>query len=179
MRCGELSGVVWGDLDLKAGTLQVSLSLGLDHGVVFVKEPKSAAGRRLVGIDTKTVDLLRSHRSRLIGDRLAAGADYELEPLGFDLVFRNGPSGGLIRPDIVSRTFTKEWSHAGLRRGVTLHSLRHSMASLLVGEGFSFVEVAARMGHSVEVLQRTYARDLDPVAREKRVVKVITARFVS
>jgi hypothetical protein len=50
---------------------------------------------------------------------------------------------------------------------VTLHSLRHSMASLLVAEGFAMTEVAGRMGHSVEMLQRTYARDLDPVAREK------------
>jgi integrase len=96
-----------------------------------------------------------------------------------DLVFRAGPDGSLIRPDYISGYFTKEWAHAGLQAGVTLHSLRHSVASMLVAEGLSLVEVAAHMGHSVEVLQRVYARDLDPEAREKKVVDVIAARLGS
>lgn len=51
------------------------------------------------------------------------------------------------------------------------------MASMLVAEGFPLTKVAARMGHTVEVLQRTYARDLDPKNREQRMVEAISARF--
>lgn len=51
------------------------------------------------------------------------------------------------------------------------------MASMLVAAGFPLTEVAGRMGHSVEVLQRTYARDLDPRSREERMVEAIAGRF--
>ena len=70
-----------------------------------------------------------------------------------------------------------EWKHAGLDPGVTLHSLRHTMASLLVAEGYTIVEVAAHMGHTPEVLQRVYARDLDPEVRERKVVETVSAHF--
>jgi len=39
------------------------------------------------------------------------------------------------------------------------------------------VEVAAHMGHTPEVLQRVYARDLDPEVREARVAETIAAHF--
>jgi len=135
MRRGELAGVTWSDVDLDSGSLQVERSLGIDGGVVFAKTPKSAAGRRLIGLDADTVAALRSHRTRLAADRLAAGEKYEVEPLGLDLIFRAVPSGSLLRPDYVSRYFVGEWKHAGLEPGVTLHSLRHTMASILVAEG--------------------------------------------
>lgn len=177
MRRGELVGLAWPDVDLDGGTAEVVRSLGVDGGEVFVKAPKSEAGRRLVGLDQETVGILKAHRVRLAGDRLAAGGAYNEEPLGLDLVFRAGPDGNLVRPDLASRSFIKEWTHAGLRQGVTLHSLRHSMASMLVAEGFPSTEVAGRLGHSVEVLQRVYARDLDPVNREERMVEAIAGRF--
>lgn len=177
MRCGELVGLAWSDVDLDGGIVEVVRSLGVDHGEVFAKEPKSAVGRRLVGLDSKTIHILRSYRARLAGDRLVSGRAYVDEPLGLELVFRVGADGALIRPDLISRTFTREWAHAGLRKGVTLHSLRHTMASLLVAEGFPLTEVAGRLGHSVEVLVRTYARDLDPKDRERRMVEAVSARF--
>ena len=179
MRRGELAGVAWPDVDLDCGTIHLERSLGVDGGEVFSKAPKSVAGERAIGLDPETTAVLRSHRTRLVADRLAGGDSYDVEPLGLDLVFRARPDGGLVRPDYISGYFTKEWAHAGLQAGVTLHSLRHSVASMLVGAGLSLVEVAAHMGHSVEVLQRVYARDLDPEAREKRVVDVITARLGS
>ena len=177
MRRGELAGVTWSDVDLDGGSLQVERSLGVDGGVVFAKAPKSAAGRRLVGLDAGTVTVLRSHRTRLAADRLSTGEDYEVDPLGLDLVFRAGPDGSLLRPDYLSRYFVGEWKHAGLEPGVTLHSLRHTLASLLVAEGYTIVEVAAHMGHTPEVLQRVYARDLDPEAREAKVAETVSAHF--
>ncbi len=177
MRRGELAGVAWPDVTLDGGSLQVERSLGVDAGVVFAKTPKSAAGRRLIGLDADTVAVLRSHRTRLAADRLSTGEDYEVDPLGLDLVFRAGPDGSLLRPDYVSGYFVGEWKHAGLQSGVTLHSLRHTMASLLVAEGYTIVEVAAHMGHTPEVLQRVYARDLDPEAREVRVAETVAAHF--
>jgi integrase len=177
MRRGELAGITWSDVDLDGGSLRVERSLGVDGGVVFAKVPKSAVGRRLIGLDAETVSLLRSHRARLAEDRLRAGEGYEDEPLGLDLVFRVGSDGDLIRPDLISRMFTREWAHAELTEGVSLHSLRHSLASLLVAEGYTIVEVAAHMGHTPEVLQRVYARDLDPEVREARVAETVAAHF--
>ena len=176
MRRGELMGVSWSDVDFSAATVSVVRSVGADRGELFVKEPKSAAGRRLVGIDDETISVLRSHRVRQSEDRLKTGSQWVDLPLGLDLVFR-GRDGDVLSPQRVSRSFTNEWVHAGLRSGVTLHSLRHSMASHLVAAGFPLTEVAARMGHSVEVLMRTYARSIDPKAREERMVEAVSAMF--
>ncbi len=173
MRRGELAGLGWDAIDLGAGMIRVDRSVGVDRGSVFVKTPKSRAGVRVLGLDVETSEVLRRHWARLQDDRVGAGADYLALVLGLDLAFRRGPGGGLLRPDRISPHFRREWSHAGLPDGVTLHGLRHMTASILATSGMSLVEVAAHMGHTVETLQRIYARDLDPVGREERVVEIV------
>ncbi len=176
MRRGELVGVAWPDVDLDSGTVDVVRSIGVDGGELFTKDPKSAAGRRLIGLDKASIDVMRSHRVRQVEQRLQVGDAYEDRPFDLDLAFRT-EDGGVLNPHRVSKAFTSEWAHAGLREGVTLHSLRHSMASLLVTEGIPVAEVAARMGHNIETLMRVYSRSLDPTAREQRMVEAISGRF--
>lgn len=45
LRQGELLGLQWDDLDLKAGTLSVRRSLRQKRGVFTTDEPKTAKGR--------------------------------------------------------------------------------------------------------------------------------------
>jgi integrase len=127
MRRGELVGLAWPDVDLDEGTVSVERSLGIDGSEVFVKAPKSEAGVRLVGLDPETVDVLRSHRVRLAEDRLSAGAECQDHPLDLDLVFRMGSGGRLIHPNLVSRSFTREWVHfSSADRGFAQSSPRYS-----------------------------------------------------
>lgn len=54
MRRGELIGLAWPGVDLDGSRIGVLRSLGIDAGEVFVKAPKSEAGKRLVGLDPET-----------------------------------------------------------------------------------------------------------------------------
>jgi site-specific recombinase XerD len=77
------------------------------------------------------------------------------------------------------RVFAPAAHAAGLPEQVRPRDLRTSLASLLVHEGRSIVEVAALLGHSPTTLVRDYARilgDADPSARRPADVVVAEAR---
>ncbi len=169
LRRGELVAVTWDDVDLDRRRLWVRRSIVTDQGEHLVKAPKSEAGMRQVGLDASTVLAMKKHRAKLAADALAGGAEYESLPMGLDLAFRWNASGSLCRPDSVSHAFTSEWSHARLPPGPTLHSLRHSLGSLLLSLGHPITEAAAQLGHTPQVLLAIYGRDLDAEARADRV----------
>ena len=117
MPCGEHVGVARADADLDNHTIEVVRSVGVDGGEVFVKAPKSETGKRLVGLDPETIGVLKSHRERLAKDRVQAGGEWVDLPLGLDLVFRAGADGKLVRPDLVSGSFTRSGRTPDYRRG--------------------------------------------------------------
>jgi integrase len=58
------------------------------------------------------------------------------------------------------RNFSKRWATAAAAVGMpelTFHSLRHVHASQLLARGVDVVTTARRLGHSPDVLLRTYA----------------------
>jgi integrase len=146
MRCGELAGVSkhqngdTSDLDWERKVLNVRRSLGSDHGITYAKVPKSRNGRRTIALFESTVMALRAHT-----EQIQIEADISprwLEPLTLsnsratgttvvDLMFRN-PDGSALNPTNISQAFISEWDHAGLRKGVSLHGLRHLHASILL-----------------------------------------------
>jgi integrase len=167
IRRGEACGLAWADVDLDAGLMTVRTSMGVDHGELFTKGPKSAAGHRTVGLDPVTVEALRSHRHVQAQEVSGVGNRYETLPLGLDLVFRGEPDGRPVRPSNLSWSFRHEWRHAELRTGVTLHGLRHAHGSALLLAGLPAIQVAARLGHAPHVLMSIYAGELDSAERQQ------------
>ena len=55
-RQGELFGLEWDDIDLKAGTLQVRRTLVELSGKLSTNEPKTAKGRRMIPLPAMAVD---------------------------------------------------------------------------------------------------------------------------
>lgn len=157
LRRGELCGLAWEDIDLDLGLLTVSRSIGVDRGEVFVKEPKSAASRRTIGLDTETVRVLRAIRPTH-------------EEVSWP-VFRD-PDGSPLHPDSATWRFKAEWRHAALSAGVTLHGLRHSHGSALLLAGMPVTQVAAGLGHDPQVLMSIYAGELDSARRQRAMADV-------
>lgn len=129
-RRSEMCGLAWADLGLKSEVLAMTVRRGLhrDRHGLYVGEPKSAASARTVSIDDKTATMLHDLADeRTTGRALKDPIDGLNEP--FDPVFRWGEGQRADETGRACVLVRKEWSHASLRPGVTLHGLRHSHGS--------------------------------------------------
>jgi integrase len=132
----------WADVDLDAGRLRIVQTIVQTRSLVSIGQPKTDRGRRSVALDRATVGTLRDHRRRMLQERLLVGADFD--DLG--LVFHQ-PDGSWLRPDAVSASFLRRVRRYGLPR-LTLHSLRHTWATLALERGVHPRVVQERLGHS-------------------------------
>jgi integrase len=73
MRRGELLGLRWSDVDLKAGSLTVNQALERIKGIVSFKAPKTKTSRRTITLPTVTVEALQKHFKAQAEDRLKLG----------------------------------------------------------------------------------------------------------
>jgi integrase len=144
LRRGELVGLTWEDVDLERGVLEVKRSIEAVRGhAPRVKEPKSARGRRSISLAPSAVAELREHRVRQLElrARLGLGKPAPDAPV-FTQVY-----GKPWAPDDLGQRFSKVMAAAGLAH-VSLHTLRHTHASLLIREGVDILTISRRLGHS-------------------------------
>jgi len=127
LRRGEIMGLRWSDVDLRAGVIHVERSWDAVEGPVG---PKSQKGRRRVPIAT---DL----RDYLVALKLRTG--------GQGLVFGEGERP--FRPDQVRLRAEAAWKEAALQR-ITLHECRHTFASLMIAAGVNAKSLSEYMGHA-------------------------------
>ncbi|HUA82648.1 MAG TPA: tyrosine-type recombinase/integrase [Bryobacteraceae bacterium] len=141
-RRGELLALTWADLNFETGELTISKSLEQTRaGGLRVKSTKSEEPREL-GVPEWAIAVLQVHRAEQQRDRLFFGAGYA----GHDLIFCQ-PNGHYYSPDRLGARVVELMRKVGLQ-GVSLHSLRHSHASILLSKGVPAAVVAERLGHS-------------------------------
>ena len=143
MRRGELCALTWGAVDLDAGKLEVRQSLEQTRkGGLRFKEPKTKHGRRSISLPPSVVACLQEHRLSQLELRMRLGLG---KPPADALVF-GSPEGKPPSPNYIGESFRDAMVRAGLPH-VTLHSLRHSHASMLIRAGEDIVTVSRRLGH--------------------------------
>jgi integrase len=140
-RRGELLALLWADLEFDTGMLSVSKSLEQTKAGLRVKSTKSEEPRQL-GIPEWAIEVLRAHRTDQQRDRAMFGAKY----VDNNLVFCQ-PGGQYYSPDRLGARVVELMRSSGLQ-GVSLHSLRHSHASILLSKGVPASVVAERLGHA-------------------------------
>lgn len=143
VRLGELMGLEWQDIDFEHQIISVNRSSQYltDKGV-FTKTPKTESSIRDIGIPDFIVSLLKEYnlwynkQKRLYGE------------LWFNsnrlFVQDNGKP---MHPDTISKWFVKYVEKIGLPV-INFHGLRHTNATLLIGENIDPAVVAARLGHA-------------------------------
>jgi integrase len=142
MRRGELVGLRWVDIDLRAGRVNVAQAATMVGTSVRYGEPKTRTSRRSIALDSGTVAALKVHRKRQLEDRLAWGEAWT----DTGLVFTH-EDGRALMPPHVTRMFGRLVAGAGLPE-LTLHGLRHSHITALLRTGQPIRVVSARAGHS-------------------------------
>ena len=153
MRQGQLLALRWRDIDLAKGALAATGNLQRLPGEgLTILEAKTARSRHQVLIGPLAVATLRAHRSRQAAARLQAADTWE----DHDLVFTTA-TGRPVDAHDVRPTFYRLLAATGLPR-VRFHDLRHSAATLLLGEGIHPKIVSEMLGHStVAITLDTYS----------------------
>lgn len=154
LRRGEILALRWQDVDLDAGMLQVTRSLGEAGSKslpvqdrLYFKTTKSGAGRRSVSLAPFVVDALRRHLREQLEIRMALGLGKQPD----DALVFSTVDGSPISPDKVSR----DWANLVIARNlpnVSFHGLRHSNVSMLIDGGLDVYAVSRRIGHSSAAL---------------------------
>ena len=135
LRRGEICGLQWGDVDLKAGVLRIRRQRCRAGGELITKTPKSRSGVRDVPIDPQLLPQLKA-------------------------AFRLRPSAWVV--DVMPEQITRRWNN--IQRNVPisehyrLHDLRHTYGSRLVLDGVNLRVVQYLMGHSkIDITMRVYS----------------------
>ncbi len=134
LRIGEALGLCWGDVDFEAGVLRVHRQLSRHR--VHARLKTEAAHREVI-LSPALLRLLREQRLASPFD----GAE--------DFVFANALGRGLDYRT-VGEVFRAAVKRAGLggEGRLSLHSLRHGFASLLIAKGLDVVFVSRQLGHA-------------------------------
>lgn len=175
MRRGEVAGLAWDDVDLVAGQVRISWTLGVvQNRPTWKPRAKSAAGERLMALDPTTVQALRNHRARQHEERLRIGPAWQRRQTDWrgqfrdDLVF-TWPDGTLIHPQRMSKWFADRYKKAALPR-IRLHDVRHTYASAALANATGWHEmklISQRLGHAtIGITLDTYSHVL-PAADEQ------------
>jgi integrase len=133
LRIGEALGLILSDLDREQALIRVEYQLSRDGMRTRLKTPQS---RRTLDIPAQLLDRLVA-RVEQRGELTNPAA----------LVFASRNNTGLTRKTC-REAFRRVCVAAELRLPLpTLHDLRHSHASMLIGLGFNISDVQHRLGH--------------------------------
>ena len=135
LRRGEVLGLRWSDIDLKAKPLTVRQARVHVNYKVRIEEPKSDNGKRTLPLDDDLVTALTELRKRQAHESEDAGAAYGAGRADLDWYTEEDKYvvtdelGTPLHPESYSDEFTRMLKRAGLPK-IRLHDSRHTLSLL-------------------------------------------------
>lgn len=157
LRRSELLALKWDDIDAEAHTVRIDEALIEVEGRPVWTDGKNERSRRTFGIDADTAEHLAAHRRLQLEERLLAGPEWTDQ----DMVLATR-TGNRVSPGNFDQTLDRLIRQADVPR-LTSHGLRHTAATHMVRQATDLGElraVADVLGHSPDMLMRTYAHTL-------------------
>lgn len=160
LRAGECLGLRWEDVTFGDGVEgMVRVRQALVRDTREMARPKGGR-QRAVSLPEFVAIALRAHLAKQTEMRTTLGSEWNAQGL-----VCCGPAGRQLSSNLW-RAMTRICTAAGVPR-VNFHALRHSHASLLLGDGASIREVSERLGHATpSITLNVYAHVL-PGMQEK------------
>ena len=165
LRKGELLGLTWNDMDLKEGFLTVNKAISATNTLgTFVKPPKTESSIRTLSMPPSLVSLLKKYKAWQAEQKLKCGDlwDKEWEEKPWLFTQWNGRVMNYSSPHTWFSKFIKRYNARikddenipeeekanRLLPEITFHGLRHTSATLLIGEKVDIRTVSGRLGHN-------------------------------
>lgn len=161
LRHGELLGLKWSNLDLKAPSLSVTHTLrevrvfdekGSSKLVIQVNEPKTRGSRRTLPLSKAVLDSIERHKMIQSIRRMQAG-DLWNET---DFVFTSSIGTPVSQTNNLKRY--KRFIDKNAIRYIRVHDIRHTTAVLALEAGASLEWISQAFGHTgIEITKTVYA----------------------
>ncbi len=188
-RPGEARGLMWSDIDWKEGTVEIQRTVS-DAKPWKFNQPKTAKGKRTLGLPDKTVEMLKAHKAEQDENmkwREEIGEPWE----ALGLVFCSPSGQPLDRRNLANKHLKKIYRQVAeelypAKTGkddervcaCNLYSLRHTSATRLVEAGVNLRTVSERLGHKdVTTTLEQYVHSTPTMA--KQAVKEISKAMYS
>lgn len=144
LRRAEFLGLLWCDVDLDNQLLFIRQTWNyVPTEGCYVDTPKTGSSARVLKISRTAVLMLLEYKNWQDSQQEALGDAWKNSD---DRVFTND-EGAPLFPDSVTKWFTAFVKRSGLPK-VTVHSLRHTYASLMIADGVPLVVVSNQLGHA-------------------------------
>ncbi len=160
MRPEEYLALRWRDLTGNTVSIQQVVQHNMKGGGYYFATPKTNRSRRTVPISDELRQRLIRHRREQNEHRLKMKGTW----FNHDLIFANEIGRPFQLTNIIRRYFRPITDKCELEQRITLYSLRHSCATLLLLEGENPKVVADRLGHaSVTQTLDTYSHVIEGI----------------
>lgn len=139
MRRGEILGLTWSHIDFEKRSIQINQQLTANREI---REPKTRSGIRSISIDPAITKRLAKWKTN---------QDSLLQKLKIEASCNTPIVANSVGEFSDASDFTLWWSTFRRRygfEGLRFHDLRHTQATLLIGNGVDIKTVQSRLGHS-------------------------------
>lgn len=161
MRRGELLGLEWPDIDFDSGVISIRRTSqygGKELGT-YTDGTKTEQSKRSIRVTQHVIDLLKAYKAEQAAKRLRLGDAWDANWAEHPRLFTNH-DGKPMSPSTPLNRLKRYLDKLGLPQ-VSLHSLRHTNATLLIQQGVSVRAVSGRLGHSqTSTTMNIYAHQL-------------------
>lgn len=156
VRIGELCGLRWCDIDFENGYININNQViqdKLSKQLLLSAILKTSTSKRCISIPNILINHLKAIRS-------------DLKPNDTDYVVCNR-QGNLSNPRNISMEFTKKVAKYPQLKQISIHSLRHTHATLLIFNGENIKVVSERLGHKdISVTLNTYTHVIEDMKKD-------------
>ncbi|KNE22442.1 site-specific integrase [Virgibacillus pantothenticus] len=155
-RKGEAFGLQWNDVCFKKKTITVNRTRDI-HGI---RTPKSEKSYRNIKVDDVLVNQLKTYQLWCKEIKLSLGSHLNED----DIIFINR-DGRPCHDYILNRAFRNLFKKIGIKE-ITPHGLRHTHATILIGNRVPVIEIAERLGNSPQMIYNVYGHSFDKLENE-------------
>ena len=143
LRRAELLGLEWRDVDFLNSCIHIKRnSLYVADKGTFEGSTKNESSNRVIKLPESAVQLLKEYRKYQEGIIREMGTAWQGTGRLFTTI-----DGKPMHPDTLSGWFRKFVNRKGLP-DVSIHSLRHTHATLMIAAGVNIKTVSSRLGHA-------------------------------